>query len=166
MNRRRRAPRGGLKSRELRWTGDMTTALTNVPINSLSFIDLVVPGDYRQSATLEAGNVTLMRIRGIFSYKTAAVLDGMIHAGIFVHDATYNPAFGVTLDPGLFTSFIEPNLLWHYGAIGGLVDDAFTVPIDVKVKRKMVNQNITFVCTARTQSFDFGVTGRCLMLGG
>jgi len=117
--------------------------------------------DYLQTTTMEAGAVTLARIRGEFNLR-ATVLGGFAYVGIYVIGATE----GAPL-PNAFTSYISGEMLFH---------DCVMVPvspqepyhgiIDIKVKRRLEGDRVVFGISAVAQTVTYTYGLRCLLLGG
>lgn len=161
---RRRGRSHGRVGRTRRWTADQSTALAAVVSPNLGFLTVVVPGDYEQSATMEQGGVTLLRLRGNLNCVNS-VANADVALGIWVGDEGLAPVFGANFDPFLFSQLIRGELLYHRRLIVGTTP--VNIEVDVKAKRKLSDSSIHMVLgTLGPGTLTVSASGRALLLGG
>lgn len=162
----RRSRRGYGRStrpkRERRWTGDLSAAETAVAAGAQSFIALVVPGDYEQSATMEPGGVTLVRIRLAVSLR-ATIIGGLAYMAVVrIGD---NEAL---LNVNTLQQFISGDVLWYRTVMVNIAANGGVNEYDVDIKsgRKLEADSVVFVLGAVAQTITYAISARCLLLGG
>lgn len=157
-SRGRRARRGG-PARARRWTGDLSAAETAVVAGNQSFIALVVPADYEQSATMEPGGATLVRIRLSVSLR-ATVVGGLAYMAVVrIGD---NEAL---LNVNTLQQFISGDVLWYKTVMVNLTGDN-QHEVDIRSSRKLEADSVVFVLAAVAQTVTYAISARCLLLGG
>jgi len=143
---RGRTPWRGTKF-PLRWTSQLTDK-TNIENNAISTYTLVDVADYASNTALEPTGVTLMRIRGFFTYMADLATQHSIFAAVFVHDADAVPALGGLMDPSGFQQVIDEQVLWWWSSIflGEATDRDFVrMELDIKAKRRLHEDNVSLV---------------------
>jgi len=162
---RRRRPFARRARRALRWTGELTTVEQSTAFSALTYSTIVAVTDYQQQGTLEAAGVTLMRIRGNVTWRSATTGDISMF-GIIVLDDTQTPAFSGDTDPGTAGWLRNGDVLWSWytQTQSGQI---YSREIDVKVKRRLQGQQVHFVVSNRgagTVIWTYGA--RALLAGG
>lgn len=164
---RRRFRSRGRRRLPLRWTGDQPAAVVAIAAGTLAFTSIVVPTDYEQSATMEQGGATLVRVRASIAL-VATVVGSVAGVGIFHADEAVNPVFGGNYDPLVFSQLIRGDVLYFRRLLVGAVDP-IAWEIDVRVKRKLQDSQVHLVVAVPAASAG-DVTGtwsaRALIRGG
>lgn len=161
---RRRRRFGGRRSRlPLRWTGDLSASVVTQAGAGLGYLTVVLPADYEQSATMEQGGATLLRIRGEWSMRCTVAAAGCV--AVFAADEAVFPVAGGNYDPLLFSQLIRGDLLFREAYIlpvGGYK----TIVFDVKARRRLQDTQIHCVLSNTIGTVEYNVTGRALIRGG
>lgn len=150
----------------VRWTGNFTDAETTTAAGAVGSLTLIDPSDYRQQATMEESGATLLRVRGFFCAR-ATVIGALAHIAIYVPDEALTVAAGGALDPTQFGNFIRGDLIFHgvFTVPVGANAAPLMVPIDVKARRRLADQNVMFAIKATAQAVTWTMSGRCLLRG-
>lgn len=171
---RRRTPR-----KVRRWTAQGASFVL-LP-NTLAFVTLTSPADYRQQNTLEPSGVTLARIRLSWSiFNLSAALAASLSWAVFAHDADETPVVGGLMDPDVSTAngiqqLIDQEVLAHgvvqlTGATAGGTSCLPGFTIDVKAMRKLSDSSVSLVVVANAgigpATTQHLVGARLLLLGG
>lgn len=157
--RRTRSRRGGRPLVPLRWTGDSSVAEQGVAAGATSTVALVVPADYEQQATMEAGGVTLIRVR-------MTVVLRAITLGAFCHMAVYVIGAAETVPlPSALAGLITGDTLWFTTRMLSVADPQW-VEVDIKSKRRLENDQVVFAISAIGQNLNYALSARCLIRGG
>jgi len=163
FRRRNRFPARPRVSRATQWTGDFTNVVTALPAATIGTLQLVVPGDYQDTATVEPGGVTLLRIRGWLNVTTA-LNNSPFWAGIYVSESTPFTGAGTDTDPGVFAGIINGDLVWwNMGMVHAAPEDPYRIEIDVKAKRKLESENVTFRILSGANALTYVMGARCLL---
>jgi len=155
----RRARRRSSLSVARRWTGDFLTTEDTVAAAGTDANVIVAKEDYRQQAALEAGSMTLTRIRGAFNLR-ATVLGGLAFCSIAVIGDTEGAE-----NPSSFTAYVTGDTLWH-GMYMVSVNEPTHVDVDIKSARRLENDRVVFSISAVAQTITYTFNLRCLLLGG
>jgi len=155
--------RGGRRSRlPLRWTGDRSALATQAGAG-LGYLSVVVPGDYEQSATMEQGGATAVRLRGDWMLRCTVAAFGEV--AVFVADEGIFPVAGGNFDPFLFSQLIRGDLLFrqlYVLPVGGYVH----IVVDSKRRVKLQDTQIHMVLSNVIGTVEYAVAGRVLIRGG
>lgn len=147
--------------RAKRWAGDMVTAANSVVVGTNLTHDLVHQTDYDLTSAIEGDGMTLVRIRGNFSYYTT-VVGGIVYAGIFVldTDTTVYPT------PTASAAFLHSERIWSHVGFAPLIANGppGQVEVDIKAKRKLASEKVVLVVQAVAQNLQVAYSFRCLLL--
>lgn len=165
--RRRFVPsrRGARKGPARRWTGELVQAENVTAAGTLTQSVIVATADYRQSTTLEAGSVTLVRIRGQLTAR-ATVIGAVASFGIWALDESEGATFNVNADAGAAAALFDGTLLWAWHGIVPSPNDVMRLDIDIKSKRRLQGTQIVFTCASRAQATTWVYAARALLVGG
>lgn len=139
--------RGGFRRRQrsTRWTGDQTTAVQTTAAGATGSFNMLVPGDYEVSSTLEeGGRGRLERIIGTLSLSSAGGNSEYSMAMFAIDEA----AFGVgSNDPAAFASIRNGDVIWMRVGVSGnrTVDGKYeTIEFDIKARRRLEDTGVFF----------------------
>lgn len=164
MARRRFFGRRGFKRprRPVKWTGNGLDAEVLRAAGGSDVLTIVSADDYAGgpvAGIVEAGGVTLVRIRGRINLR-ATIVGGVAFCYIIAHGQT-EATFAATAADALTNG----DVLWQ---------DHFMVPtsvpmepieIDVKSSRKLEQDRVVFVLTAVAQGITYTANFRALLMG-
>lgn len=142
------------------WTGQSTTAEQTVAAAAVTAIVIVAPADYQASttATTEAGGTTLLRIRAGLDIR-ATVAGAALYVSI-VRKGSNEAA----PNPNSAAAIIDGDTLW-YGIYMVPIDTVRHIDIDVKVKRRLEDDQIVMNVQALAQTVTYLMWARALLLG-
>jgi len=148
------------KKIETQWTADFATGEITTAAAGIGAASWVVPADYQDTATLEPGGTTLLRIRGWLAYR-ATVIGCYVRMGIWASQSDSTGITG-THDPSALAGVINGELLWWMGDIAP-IDTSRRLEIDVKAKRKLENHYIHFTIAPVAQAVAWVAGARLLL---
>lgn len=119
---------------------------------------VLAPDDYRQAANIEAGSMTLSRIRGHVNLR-ATVVGGIAFVAIFVIGE--NEA---NVAPSAFASYITGDTLFHR-AVMVSVNEPVLLELDIKARRRLENDVVVMSVSAVAQAITYQWGLRCLCTG-
>lgn len=157
----RRRSFGGARAlrKMLKWTGQQLAAEATQAAAGQTNIVLVAPSDYEGGTTagnVEAGGATLYRIRGDISLR-ATVIGGLAYMAIYCIGANETAPVVATA-----AGLVSGDLLWSK-VVMVPIDTPRSFEIDVRVKRKLENDQIVFCIFAAAQTVTYLGNWRCLI---